>query len=85
MSAKFGSFSAPADEALAVTESDDAADNFLPTRGLYVGGTGNVTVVMAGPAGNTVQFVGVPTGFILPISCVRVTTATTATSIVALR
>lgn len=53
----------------------------IPTRALYVGGAGNVTVTMAG--GASVEFVGVPAGSILPIRVDRVTAAT-ATGIVAL-
>ena len=54
-----------------------------PTRGLYVGGSGNLTVDMA-DGGVAVTFVGVQGGTILPIQVTRVYVATTATSIVAL-
>lgn len=73
----------PAWEALAVTPAD-ADLSRMPTRGLYVGGAGNVTVVMAG-GGSAVTFTNVPAGTILPIRVDRVnSTSTTATAIVAL-
>lgn len=54
----------------------------VPTRALYIGGTGgDVTVTMA--AGTSVQFTGVPAGTILPIRVDKVT-ATTATNVIAL-
>jgi len=53
------------------------------TRALYVGGAGNVAVVMAG-SGDTLVITGVPAGAFLPISVTRVnSTSTTATNIVA--
>ena len=54
----------PQHDAFAVTPSDTVALPYT-TRGLYVGTAGNVAVVMAG--GQTVTFVGVPTGTLLPI------------------
>lgn len=74
----------PAFNAVAVTPSNDAADNFnVPARGLYVGGAGDVQVIMEG--GATALFVAVPVGTILPIRFIRVTaTNTDATSMVAL-
>jgi len=54
----------------------------IPTRGLYVGGTGgDITVTMAG--GGSVQFTGVAAGTIMPIRVDKLT-ATTATNVVAL-
>jgi hypothetical protein len=82
--------SAAFDLAAAVTK-DDANDlATAPTRGLYVGGTGNVAVIMAadntsGGAGTAVTFSGVAAGTVLPIRVRRVmSTNTTATGIVAL-
>lgn len=54
-----------------------------PTRGLYVGGTGDIAVTMEG--GGVVTFVSVLAGSILPLRCTKVmSTNTTATAIVAL-
>lgn len=67
--------------AASVTPSDSTA--LLPTRGLYIGGAGNVRVEMS--LGNVVTFSGILAGTILPIQVVKVyATDTTATSIVAL-
>lgn len=91
MSSTYGNFAAPANEAESVTISDGAT--FAACRALYVGVGGNVSVQMAGPSpggrgtgtGAYVQFVGVPTGAILPISVVEVrATSTTASSIMRL-
>lgn len=72
----------PAWNAAAVTPADADLPVF-PTIGIYVGGTGNLTVQMAG--GGTVTFSAVPAGAYLPIRVDRVNaTATTATLIVAL-
>lgn len=49
---------------------------------LYIGNAGNVTVTTEG--GDTVTFLNVPAGFILPVKCIKVWTSTTATAIVAL-
>lgn len=84
MTAKYGNWASPADEAESVTPSDGMT--MEETRALYVGVGGNVTVVMAGPEANTVTFIGVPTGAVLPVSVTSVrATSTTASSIVALR
>lgn len=71
-----------AHSAAAVTTSDTT---ILPcTRALYVGGAGNVAVVMADDE-NTVTFTAVPAGTILPVQVIKVmATNTTATTIVAL-
>lgn len=80
----------PASFAVVVTPSDttnlkDLFSGEFP-RGLYVGGTGNLTVVMAGDRGadTTVLFSAVPAGALLPIRVKRVMAATTATLIVAI-
>lgn len=53
------------------------------TRGVYVGGAGNMDVLMSD--GSEVTFSGIPVGTILPIAVKRVkATNTTATNIVAL-
>lgn len=72
----------PAQAAAAVTPSDSVDIPQGRCRALYVGVTGNVSVVMNGA---TVVFVAVPAGSILPVVASRVNlTGTTAASIVAL-
>ena len=71
----------PSAEADAITPNDST--RFKPTRGLYVGVSGDVKVIMLD--GTTVTFTGLAAGVIHPISCVLVySTDTTATNIVAL-
>ena len=66
----------------AVTKSDSTVVSFVA---LYVGGAGNVAVIMAGDSA-AVTFVGVPAGTFLPIQVKKVmSTNTTATSILGLR
>ena len=74
----------PAANATAITPANTDLTEF--TRAIYVGGTGDLAVRMAGTLGDTdVIFVAVPAGAILPIRCKQVrSTSTTATSIVAL-
>ena len=56
---------------------------FSRTRGLYIGGSGDVEVEMAN--GAVVIFVGISTGIVHPLSVVRVLAAnTTASDIVGL-
>ena len=75
--------SSPAEHAAAVTPSD-SADLANSARGLWVGGTGNVSVDLVG-SGSAVLFSNVPEGTLLPIRASRVRdTATTATAIVAI-
>lgn len=72
--------SEPASNAVAVT-----LDASIPntTRGLYVGAAGNVAVTMA--AGQSVTFVGVQAGTVLPIRVSRVlSSGTTASNLLAL-
>tara|TARA_Y100000310_G_C20459156_1_gene704480 strand:+ start:17 stop:259 length:243 start_codon:yes stop_codon:yes gene_type:complete len=72
---------APARFAVAVTPSDSTV--LTPTRGLYVGSGGNVTVRMVGDQA-TVTYTAVQTGQLLPISVDQVhSTNTTASSITA--
>ena len=66
----------------AVVTPNDRTDLTTSTRGLYVGGTGNIKVDMVG--GETVTFSAVPVG-VLAIRVKRVhSTSTTATNILAL-
>ncbi len=70
----------PGKFAAAVTKSD--ATVLTPTRALYIGVTGALTVKMAGD-GAIVEFLNVPVG-IFPIQVTQVRAATVASSIVAL-
>lgn len=73
---------ASASDAAAVTPSDSTGYGRV-ARGLYVGGAGNVVVLME--SGNAVTFTGVPAGTILPLRHTRVnSTNTTATTMTAL-
>ncbi len=69
----------PAVHAFSITPAD-GSDLANVTRGLYVGVSGDVSVVTLG--GETVTFVGLAGGVIHPIRATRVrSTGTTATSI----
>lgn len=71
----------PCYNAAAITKSD--ATIIPTTRGIYVGGAGDINVRMAG--GSTVLFSAVPVGTVLPIQVDKVlSTSTTATLMVAL-
>jgi len=72
----------PPAAAEAITPAD--ATYITPTRGVYVGVSGDLKVIMLD--GTAVTFVGLAAGVIHPIVCVLIyDTGTTATSIVALR
>lgn len=74
---------APAIRAAAVTPG---TTELSPTRGLYIGGAGDLVVVMAGEPGDatSVTFTGVLAGCILPLQVRKVLSSSTATLIVAL-
>jgi hypothetical protein len=73
----------PADSAASVTPNN-STDLGTHSRGLYIGGAGNVKVDMAGD-GTAVVFTGLLAGVVYPIRASRVyATDTTATNIVAL-
>ena len=72
---------APAMDATALTKSDSTV--LTPTRGLYVGGGGDVAVTMLG--GTVVTFSAVPTGAFMPIQITKLmSTNTSATLVLAL-
>lgn len=76
--------SSPAWTAASVTPNDSADLARVATRGLYIGGDGDITVTMSGDSAN-VTFSGLAVGTILPVRVDRVlATGTTATNIVAL-
>ena len=73
--------SAPGVTLVALTKSDTT--KFQPTRGLYVGGAGDVAVVDL--SGNSVTLVGALAGSVLPVRVVQLlATGTSATSVVAI-
>lgn len=82
-----GGVSEPAANAIAVVPHA-STDQTVYAKALYVGGAGDVTVIMVGDyatPGTPVTFSGVPAGTILPIQVRRVNAiGTTATLIVAL-
>ena len=72
-----------AGEHAAAVTPHDSNDLTETTRALWVGGAGNISVIMEG--GETVTFVGVAAGTLLPVRVTRVrSTSTTATDILAL-
>jgi hypothetical protein len=74
---------APAANAVAVTPDDDT-DLTTAADALYIGTTGDLSVITIG--GDTVTFANVPAGMVLPVSVLRVkATNTTASDIVAIR
>ncbi len=74
--------SSPALDAFAITPND-ATDILEVTRALYVGGSGDITLVTKG--GTQVTFVGISAGAFLPIRASRVlATGTSSTNIVGL-
>jgi len=82
-------FEQPARAGVAVTPSDGSdlshPDSEAATRGLYVGGAGNLVVRFLDAPTTNVTITGVLAGSVLPFRVVRVrSTGTTATSIVAL-
>ena len=76
--------SMPATKALSITPDDD--DNLtFATRGVYIGGGGDLRVDMQG-GGVAVTFVGLAAGTVLPVRVAKVyATGTTATSLVGMR
>lgn len=77
------SLTGPAVEGFVVTPGDQTTLTRV-TRALYVGGTGDLRVTLAG--GDTVTFRAVPAGTVLPVRVLTVlATGTTATDILGLR
>lgn len=77
-----GGLAGPAFGAFAITPND-STDLAKYTRGIWVGGAGNLNVDMMD--GTTILFSGIPAGTLLPIGVQRVrSTSTTATLLVGL-
>ena len=71
----------PAQSAVAITPSD-ASNLARESRGIWVGGAGDLKVDMVG-TGTGVTFVGIPAGSLLPLRVSKIyATGTTATDIV---
>ncbi len=72
----------PGNHAAVLTKSD-SNDLATTSRALYIGGAGDINVIMAG--GETVLFSAVPAGTVLPIAITRLkSTSTSATLVVAI-
>jgi hypothetical protein len=72
----------PPEHAVAIAP-DDASDITNVTRALYVGGTGDLRVMMLG--GGTATFANIPSGTLMPLRVTRVlATGTTASAILGL-
>jgi hypothetical protein len=77
-----GVFDEPADHLQAITPSDTTILD-VPTRGIYVGVAGDVSVT--DEFGHTVVFLAVPVGVVLPVRVKRIlATNTTATNLIAM-
>lgn len=86
MSDKFGTYStglsSPAVGAFSISPND-AQDLLQVTRAIYVGVSGDISVVMK--SGEAVSFIGVGAGAVLPLRVARVNaTGTSASNIVGL-
>jgi hypothetical protein len=78
----FKGLDSPATSAEAVTPSD-STDLTTASRALWIGGAGNISVIMLD--GTTILFSGIAAGTLLPIRVSRVkSTSTTATLIVSI-
>lgn len=81
-SGRSDAISAPAQRGFAVTPND-AADLAAETRGLWVGGSGDLVLVLA--SGDEVTLAGAVGGSVLPLRIRRIkATGTTATQLVGL-
>ena len=78
----FTELESPVSNAVAITPNN-STDLAQTTRAIYIGGSGNLTVEMAG-GGVDVTFTGLVAGIILPIRVIKVKTSSTATNLVAL-
>lgn len=70
-------------DAKAVTPSDTVDLPDGPSRALYIGGSGNVSLITGG--GTVITFNGLNSGYVLPLEVVRVrATGTTASNLIAI-
>jgi hypothetical protein len=74
-------FDGPGTKLLAITPADATDLTTSKIRALWVGGAGNLSLIALNDT-SAVTITGVLAGTILPISVVKVMTATTATNIV---
>lgn len=75
-------WTSPARKAFSITPHDTNLLSNL-TRGIYVGGSGDIVLVMADDGDTSVTFFGAVAGTLLPIRVARVlATGTTATNLV---
>lgn len=82
MSDRFARLQGPYRDAFAITPSD-STDLAVYANALWVGGTGNISLITLD--GTTVLISGIPAGTVLPLQVKRVrSTSTTATAIVGL-
>lgn len=72
-------YDSPAVNAVAITPAD--TDLTTPTRGVWVGGAGDVTGILKGDT-VAVTFTGVPAGTLLPFAFKQIKASTTATLII---
>lgn len=79
---QYATYDGPAGNAFSITPSDSVNCDFA-TRAVYVGGTGDLTVVTIND--EVVTFIGIPGGTLLPLRIKRVnSTSTTASALVGL-
>lgn len=84
MSVHTADMAAPASKGVAIVPSDSSANNIPPTRGIYVGVTGDVVVIFHDDPATAVTIKAAAVGY-HPLSIIRVNnTSTTATNMVAL-
>lgn len=78
-----GDYTSPASKLVLITPADSPLAT-VPTRGVWVGGAGNIAVIAAQDSA-AVTISGVPAGTLLPIAVSQInSTNTTATLIVAM-
>jgi len=79
----FSSYEGPATDAFAITPSDSTVFT-QPSRSLYIGGAGNITVQMAAASNTIVTFAALNAGTMIPIRVTKVFANSTATLVVGL-